>query len=82
MEDEEEQRLWRELTMERVMRSMDAALTATYIMSAKNMPKQVYIEDVIERILLFGKFQLQNTIYPEFDPVYRIDKKKGMIILH
>lgn len=77
MEDEDEQRLWRELTMERVMRSMDAALTATYIMSAKNMPKQVYIEDVIERILLFGKFQLQNTIYPEFDPVYRIDKKDG-----
>lgn len=76
MEDEEEQRLWRELTMERVMRSMDAALSATYIMSAKNMPKQVYIEDVIERILLFGKFQLSNTIYPEFDPVYRIDKKK------
>ncbi|XP_063406097.1 nipped-B-like protein A isoform X2 [Mytilus trossulus] len=76
MEDEDEQRLWRELTMERVMRSMDAALTATYIMSAKSMPKQVYIEDVIERILLFGKFQLLNSIYPEFDPVYRIDKKK------
>lgn len=80
MEDEDEQRLWRELTMERVMRSMDAALTATYIMSAKSMPKQVYIEDVIERILLFGKFQLLNSIYPEFDPVYRIDKKKGKFI--
>jgi len=61
--------------MERVMRSMDSALTALYIMTTRRMPKQVYLEDVIERIILFGKFQLQNTIFPEFDPVYRIDPK-------
>jgi hypothetical protein len=36
MEDEEEQRLWRELTMERVMRSMDAALIWHII----SLPKQ------------------------------------------
>lgn len=61
--------------MERVGRSMDAALTAVYIMTSPEMPKQVYLEDVIERIILFGKFQLHNTLYPEFDPVYRIDPK-------
>lgn len=72
-EDEEESRLWREVTMERVIRSMDASLTCLSIMTALNMHKTVYLEDVIERMLLYAKFQLQNTIYPEFDPVYRID---------
>ncbi|XP_056020035.1 nipped-B-like protein isoform X3 [Ostrea edulis] len=74
-EDEEEQRLWRSLIMERIMRSMNSALIALYIMTSPKMPKQVYLEDVIERIILFGKFQLQNTIFPEFDPVYKIDPK-------
>ncbi|KAK7495047.1 hypothetical protein BaRGS_00013687 [Batillaria attramentaria] len=72
-EDEEESKLWRELTMERVIRSMDASLTCLSIMTATNMHKMVYLEDVIERMLLYSKFQLQNTIYPEFDPVYRVD---------
>ncbi|BFZ16564.1 hypothetical protein BsWGS_19603 [Bradybaena similaris] len=74
-EDEEESKLWRELTMERVMRSMDASLTALAVMTGRNMPKQVYLEDVIERIILYSKFQLHNTIYPEFDPVYKLDSK-------
>ncbi|XP_025080871.1 nipped-B-like protein B isoform X1 [Pomacea canaliculata] len=72
-EDEEESKLWRELTMERVIRSMDASLTCTSIMTSPFMHKMVYLEDVIERIIIYGKFQLQNTIYPEFDPVYRVD---------
>jgi len=78
-EDEEGQKLWREIAMERVGRSIDAALTAIYIITSPKMPKQVFLEDVIDRIVLFGKFQLTNTIYPEFDPVYRINPKdKGM----
>ncbi|XP_033738813.1 nipped-B-like protein isoform X1 [Pecten maximus] len=76
IDDEEEQKLWRHLTMERVMRSMDSSLTALYIMTAKEMPKNVYLEDVIERVILYGKFHLQNTVYPEYDPVYKIDPKK------
>ncbi|XP_046372301.1 nipped-B-like protein isoform X3 [Haliotis rufescens] len=70
---EDEQRLWRELTMERIMRSMDASLSAIFVMTARDMPKQVYLEDVIDRIILFGKYQLANTVYPEFDPVYKLD---------
>ncbi|XP_060078784.1 nipped-B-like protein isoform X3 [Ylistrum balloti] len=76
IDDEEEQKLWRHLTMERVMRSMDSSLTALYIMTSKEMPKNVYLEDVIERVILYGKFQLQNTVYPEYDPVYKVDPKK------
>lgn len=74
-EDEEGQKLWRDIAMERIGRSIDAALTAIYIMTSPKMPKQVFIEDVIDRIVMFGKFQLANTIYPEFDPVYRINPK-------
>lgn len=63
------------MAMERVMRAMDASLTAIYILTSPNMPKRIYLEDVIDRIVLFTKFQLSNTIYPSFDPVYRINKK-------
>ncbi|XP_013407379.1 nipped-B-like protein B isoform X1 [Lingula anatina] len=74
-EGDDEEQLWRELTMERVMRSVDASLTSLYVMTSPDMPKQVYLEDVIDRILILTKFQLLNTIYPEYDPVYRVDPK-------
>lgn len=68
--------------MERILRAMDASLTALYILTAPNMSKRVYLEDVIERCIQFGKFQLNNTIYPSFDPVYRVDNKKGSVEGH
>ena len=58
--------------MERVSRAVDASLTALYIMTSENMPKEVFIEDVIDRIAQLTKYQMTNTIYPEFDPVYRV----------
>ncbi|XP_050736968.1 nipped-B-like protein isoform X1 [Eriocheir sinensis] len=75
-DDDDDDKLWVELVMERILRGMDASLTAMYIMTANNMSKRVYLEDVIERCVQFTKFQLSNTIYPSFDPVYRIDSKK------
>ncbi|GFT96763.1 nipped-B-like protein [Nephila pilipes] len=74
-QDEEEGRLWLELTMERVMRSADASLTALYVMTSPDMPEKVFLEDVIERIVIFLKYQLQNTVFPVFDPAYRLDPK-------
>ncbi|XP_033210701.1 nipped-B-like protein [Belonocnema kinseyi] len=68
-------RRWVNLAMERVQRAVDASLISLHIMTSSNMPKNVYLEDVIDRIIVFMKFQLQNTIYPSFDPVYRIDSK-------
>ena len=44
-----------------------------YIITSQDMPKEVFIEDVIERVIRLTKTQLYNAIYPEFDPVYRID---------
>ncbi|KAK7086913.1 hypothetical protein SK128_008836 [Halocaridina rubra] len=75
-EDDDDDKLWMELVMERIMRGMDASLTALYILTAQNMSKRIYLEDVIERCVQFTKFQLSNTIYPSFDPVYRVDSKK------
>ncbi|XP_042884604.1 nipped-B-like protein isoform X2 [Penaeus japonicus] len=75
-EDEDDDKLWMELVMERILRGMDASLTAMNIMTSLNMSKRVYLEDVIERCVQFTKFQLSNTIYPSFDPVYRVDSKK------
>lgn len=76
-EAEDEERLWRDLIMERVTKSADSCLTALNIMTSTRMPKAVYIEDVIERVLQFTKFHLQNTLYPQYDPVYRVDPHGG-----
>ncbi|XP_013871460.1 nipped-B-like protein B isoform X2 [Austrofundulus limnaeus] len=67
----DEERLWRDLIMERVTKSADACLTALNIMTSPHMPKVVYIEDVIERVLQFTKFHLQSTLYPQYDSAYR-----------
>jgi len=78
-ETEEESRLWVELTLESIQRGVIASLTALHILTSPSMPKKVYIEDLIDRMVKFTKFQLQNTVYPTFDPVYRVDPKgKGM----
>uniref|UniRef100_A0A1A8PFT7 Nipped-B protein n=1 Tax=Nothobranchius rachovii TaxID=451742 RepID=A0A1A8PFT7_9TELE len=41
------------------------------------MPKVVYIEDVIERVLQFTKFHLLNSVYPQYDSSYRGDRHGG-----
>ncbi|XP_022348764.1 nipped-B-like protein isoform X3 [Enhydra lutris kenyoni] len=77
---EDEERLWRDLIMERVTKSADACLTTINIMTSPNMPKAVYIEDVIERVIQYTKFHLQNTLYPQYDPVYRLDPHGGGLL--
>lgn len=60
------------------MRSIEAGLAALNIMTSADMPKEVYVEDVIEKTIQVAKFQLSNCIYPEYDPAYRVmDKAKG-----
>ncbi|XP_058473856.1 nipped-B-like protein B isoform X2 [Solea solea] len=73
----DEERLWRDLIMERVTKSADACLTALNIMTSPHMPKAVYIEDVIERVLQYTKFHLQHSLYPQYDPAYRTDRHGG-----
>ncbi|XP_026495043.1 nipped-B protein isoform X1 [Vanessa tameamea] len=79
-EDSEEMRqIWIESALDRVMCASDSSLTALYIMTSPSMPKRIFLEDVIDRIIMFIKFQLNNTIYCVYDPVYSIQstsKKK------
>lgn len=58
------------------MGAADASLICLYIMTSPNMPKRVYLEEVIDRVVLFMKYQLLNTIFPSFDATYRLDSKK------
>lgn len=64
-----------ELTMESISRGVVACLTSLHILTSPNMPKRTYLEDLIDRIVIFSKFQLQNTVFPTFDPVYRVRSK-------
>lgn len=47
-DDEDQQKLWMEMAMERIMRAVDASLTVLYILTSPKMSKRVYIEDVID----------------------------------
>jgi len=49
-------------------------------MTSSSMPKEVFLEDVIERVVRMSKMQLYNAIYPEFDPVYRIDPHNKSVL--
>jgi hypothetical protein len=42
--------------------SMEAAVTILDIMTAEDMPRELYIEDMIDNILLGVKHMLVNTI--------------------
>jgi len=81
-DSEYESRMWVEMAMESIVRGVLSSLTALHILTSQNMPKRVYLEDLIDRMVIFTKFQLQNTIFPSFDPVYRVDPRgKRMITM-
>ncbi|XP_044741697.1 nipped-B-like protein A [Chrysoperla carnea] len=75
-DNEDIRQMWMETAMERVMSAVDASLTCMYVMTSPNMSKRVYLEDTIDRVILFIKYQLHNTIFPSFDSVYRVTSKK------
>ncbi|KAK9693027.1 hypothetical protein QE152_g34481 [Popillia japonica] len=75
-DNESIRQMWMEATMERVMGAADACLICLHILTSPNMPKRVYIEDVIDRVVLFIKYQMHNTIFPSYDSTYRLDNKK------
>ena len=50
------------MAMERVMRGADASLVVMHILTSKKMPKRVYIDDVIDRVALFLRFQVYSLL--------------------
>ena len=66
---------WREVARDRILRSADAALVILHIITAPDMPKKVHLEESVDQVLSLTKFHLDNNIYPQFDPVYKAEKK-------
>uniref|UniRef100_A0A0K0DK56 Nipped-B protein n=1 Tax=Angiostrongylus cantonensis TaxID=6313 RepID=A0A0K0DK56_ANGCA len=74
--DGEEYKLTQELLDDRLIRGADSACTALMIMTCHKMPKQVYIEDAIERSINLCRHYLKNVIYPASDPLYGPGRKQ------
>eukprot|EP00731_Ephydatia_muelleri_P018474 Em0011g514a len=70
----------REQLRERILRSLDASLVILHIATAPNMPQNVLLEEAIEQVIALTKFHLETNIYPEFDPVYRVESKESGVM--
>ncbi|KAK5642643.1 hypothetical protein RI129_008810 [Pyrocoelia pectoralis] len=57
--------------LDHVMAGGDSCLVSLYVMTSPKMAKQVYLEDVIDAVVLFIKHQL-----PSFDCNFKVDSKK------
>ncbi|XP_059905989.1 nipped-B-like protein A isoform X2 [Gadus macrocephalus] len=63
--------------VERVTNAADACLTALHVMTAPQMPKAVYLEEVIERVLQYTRFHLQATVCPHYGRAHRGEPRGG-----
>lgn len=61
--------------MERILRSLDATLLVLHVMTASRMPKKVYMEEVIELMVTLIRYHLQHNIFPEYDPIYKVESE-------
>ncbi|EPB68083.1 HEAT repeat protein [Ancylostoma ceylanicum] len=73
---EEDDQALKELVDERLIRGADAACTTLMIMTCHKMPKQVYIEDAIERSINLCRHYLKSIVFPASDPMYGPGKKQ------
>ena len=80
-DDDEEQRLWRGLCLDRMVRAVESSLVVLFILTSPSMPKQLYLEEVIDRVIFLTKYQLKNNIFPEYDPLYKESDPNGKILL-
>ncbi|OUC49102.1 HEAT repeat protein [Trichinella nativa] len=69
----------REQLCERLQRSVDAAYAVLTVMTSAYMPKQVYIEDAIERITSLTKSLLESVICPIYDCTYHGKLDEAML---
>ncbi|KAH7414591.1 hypothetical protein KP509_14G000800 [Ceratopteris richardii] len=51
--------------------ALEAAQSSLIIMTHPGMPKQVYKEEVIDRIVEFSRYQLLHSVFTMYDPLYR-----------
>lgn len=63
-----------------MVRAVESSLVALIVLTSPVMPKQLYLEEVINRVISLTKFQLKNNIFPEYDPIYRESDPNGEIL--
>ncbi|VDK74707.1 unnamed protein product [Litomosoides sigmodontis] len=74
-DDDDSNEAYREAIGDRIMRAADASCTAMLIMTSTKMPKQVFIEDPIDRSIQLCKQFLNNIVYPTSDSSCRTSSK-------
>lgn len=80
-DDDEEQRLWRGLCLDRMVRAVESSLVVLIILTSPSVPKQLFLEEVIDRVISLTKYQLKNNIFPEYDPLYRESDPNESILM-
>ncbi|CAJ0958765.1 unnamed protein product, partial [Mesorhabditis belari] len=66
----------REFVDDRLLRAASAACTVLLVMTGAKMPKQVFIEDAIDRSIQLCKQYLNHIVFPSSDIVYRSPNKQ------
>jgi cohesin loading factor subunit SCC2 len=67
----ENDKVFREILTEKLFRALDCSIIALIIMTSPKIPKELIVEDLIEQIVAFTKLNLNQVIYPFYDPVYK-----------
>ncbi|KAK0394945.1 hypothetical protein QR680_001025 [Steinernema hermaphroditum] len=75
IEDDSEE-AYRELFNEKVLRTADAACIVLLVLTSPKMPKQVFIEDTIDRSVQLSKHLVLNIIIPMNDVAAATSTKK------
>lgn len=55
-----------------IMSALEAAQLSLTVMTQPNMPKQVYKEEFIDKIIEFTRHQIVQSVFTAYDPSYRI----------
>jgi cohesin loading factor subunit SCC2 len=55
-----------------IMSALEAAQLSLTVMTQPNMPKQVYKEEFIDKIIEFTRHQIVQSVLTAYDPSYRI----------
>lgn len=67
----EQDKLLREILIEKLLRASDCSIISLIIMTSNQIPKELVNEDIIEQISTFVKTHLTETIFPHYDAVYK-----------
>ncbi|CAM6093121.1 unnamed protein product [Calypogeia fissa] len=59
-----------------IMAALEAVQISLLVMTEESMPRQVYKEEIIHRIIDITRYHIVHTVFTAYDPVYRQMHKK------